>query len=476
LCEIDPERACRYCLTFHTLSKFLGHFAMIIRVRTNVGVWRVEVSPSAFPQDIKNEIGRTRPNAVYEKPLSFDPKYENPIDASKTIGSQGLCHGSMIYARVDSESCVERNVDADGTGNSIKSNRKMISKDGSIKVVDADAGKNSFRKGTLALRDMKMAWTLNEFMAMDSQYEFKIKRQETSWVTGGVSLDTPSCDDFQRYLSQFQYRRSRFGYLYGSFLKEEDETKVVVECIYEPQQVADPDAAEGFEVLEDPNEERVDSLAEMLGLTKVGWIFGHPTREKDIQLTGAEIIMAAELQLECNGGLGETPFVTVKVSCGKDGKVSFEAFQASLQCMEMVAEQAIFVDKDNPKVCNVNETFTALQEGKPSKTVDCNFFLTVVPIRQHVSDTFVSQFPKANREGVVQTLDLIKKQLTKSGRDGWAFIDLLSDFSLLLFLCDFLDFNTDIPKICQSVTHREIPLEQGYQIIIASMAGMDTAY
>eukprot|EP00957_Ditylum_brightwellii_P187234 14259959-Ditylum_brightwellii.AAC.1 len=92
--------------------------------------------------------------------------------------------------------------------------------------------------------------------------------------------------------------------------------------------------------------------------------------------------MAAELQLEAADGVEQTPFVTVKVTVGDDGNVSFEAFQVSRQCMEMVAEQALEVGP-NPGFCYVNETFTAIQEGKASKTVENNFFLTVVPIVQH---------------------------------------------------------------------------------------------
>ena len=86
--------------------------------------------------------------------------------------------------------------------------------------------------------------------------------------------------------------------------------------------------------------------------------------------------MAAELQLEAAGGPEETPFVTIKVGQGKDGTVGVEAFQVSQQCMAMVAEEALEIDTD-PGVCKINDTFTAIQEGKESKTIDNNFFLTV---------------------------------------------------------------------------------------------------
>ena len=219
------------------------------------------------------------------------------------------------------------------------------------------------------------------------------------------------------------------------------------------------------------------NLAKMLGLERVGWIVGHPPREEGFQLSAAEIIMAAELQLESAGGIEPTPFVTVRVTVNDEGNVVVETFQVSLQCMEMVAEEALDVGP-NPGFCYVNETFTAIQEGKPSATVENNFFLTVVPINAYQSDTFISMFPKANRaySNRTQTHDEMKRQLSKSGQNGWTFIDLLSDFELLLYLCRFLDVKTDMPNICQSVKDREVPLDDGYKIIISSMAGIDGSY
>ena len=436
----------------------------------------------------------------------------------------------MIHCRVDASTCAENIVDASaassstsrdsetkpevGTTSGSSNTKRIIDKDGSIKLVHAEPSSSlpsvdrGFRKGLLPLRDMKMAWTLHEFNAMDEKYNFKIKRQEASFVgKGGVFLDSSAVDDFQSHLRKFQFRRQRFGYLYGTFVDEEEEepekpasthraapwgartgdgenakkrkknSKVVVEAIYEPPQEADPDAAEGFVLLEDPMERNVESLAEMLGLTKVGWIVGHPPREEGFQLSAAEVIMAAELQLEAAGGVEPTPFVTVRVTVGDDGNVVVEAFQVSLQCMEMVAEEALDVGP-NPGFCYVNETFTAIQEGKPSKTVENNFFLTVVPINRYQSDVFVAMFPKPNRphDDRAQTHDEMKRQLSKSGTAGWTFIELLSDFALLLYLCQFLDMKTDMPKICESVKNREVPLDDGYKIIIASMAGLDGLY
>lgn len=483
---------------------------MLIRVRTNVGIWRVDGldETTSTAQAILDGIAATRPHVDYETPFSLDPAGRQLLQESSTLASQGLRHGSMVYCKVDPSTCADNTTTAAAdagaaadTGAAAASEptmmqnmRRIIDKDGSIKMVHddsikRDATERGFRKGMLPLRDIKMHWTLNEFCAMDDQYNFKIQRQDKSFVVQGggtVSLETTAANDFQSYLRRFQFQRQQFGYLYGKFVpisddtdKKDDEVKcnVIVEAIYEPPQEADPSAPGGFSMLEDEREEQVDKLASLMGLEKVGWIYGHPPREKGFVMSSAEVIMAAELQLEQAQGVQPSPFVTIKVTVGDDANVSFEAFQVSRQCMEMVAEEALQVGP-NPGFCYVKDTFTAIQEGKPSKTVENNFFLTVVPIEQHNSDLLVQQFPKANRDHDDRTpsKDELKRQLSKSGSAGWSFIDLLSDFHLLLYLTQFLDMETDMPKICESIVNRDIPLNDGYKLIIASMAGMDGSY
>ena len=257
---------------------------MIIRVRSNVGVWRVEgLDPEAATgENILAEIAKTRPHVTYEKQLSRDPACQQPLDLSMTLMNLNLKHGAMIHCRVDPASCADASVAVAGGDNGAEQSatttaagndtqdttsvhmKRVIDKDGAIKLVPSNEVRNSgedngFRRGMMPLRDMKMAWTLNEFIAMDSQFVFKMARQEKS-ICSQVSLDSPSIADFQSYLQRFQFARKRFAFLYGTYQESEDDSKqkkVVVEAIYEPPQEPDSDAAEGFEQLEDPLEDKV---------------------------------------------------------------------------------------------------------------------------------------------------------------------------------------------------------------------------
>jgi nuclear protein localization protein 4 homolog len=63
--------------------------------------------------------------------------------------------------------------------------------------------------------------------------------------------------------------------------------------------------------------------------------------------------------------------------------------------------------------------------------------------------------------------------LIRVGTKGWTFADQLADFQLLLYLCNFISAKDDLPLLCRAVTDREVPLDEGYQLLLRSIAGMD---
>ena len=227
---------------------------------------------TATGETVLAEIAKTRPHVSYEKPLSRDPACQQQLDLGASLQSQNLRHGSMIHCRVDPSTCATADAPVSASGENESGTgapqdsgnmKRIIDKDGQIKLVPTNEVRSSaddkgFRRGMMPLRDIKMAWTLSEFEAMDSQFVFKIKRQEQA-ICSQVSLDSPSIQNFQSYLQRFQFARKRFAFLYGKYEVSEDSgtKKTIVEAIYEPPQEPDSDAAEGFEQLEDPLEDKV---------------------------------------------------------------------------------------------------------------------------------------------------------------------------------------------------------------------------
>ena len=84
------------------------------------------------------------------------------------------------------------------------------------------------------------------------------------------------------------------AWLYGYYSEDPnypEGVRVNVEAIYEPPQMGE---INGVQELEDPNEAKVNMLAEALTLEKVGWIF--TTINHDAFLSSAEVRKVAKLQ------------------------------------------------------------------------------------------------------------------------------------------------------------------------------------
>jgi hypothetical protein len=155
-----------------------------------------------------------------------------------TVHEAGLSNGDMIYLNIDE---TKMGVHEASSG------KKLITKDGSIVAQDIQSTLKStgFRPGMLPLRSMKMHWTLNEFIALDEQFVYKIKAPEKG-ICQLVSVDTGSIKDFQSYLRNFDFQVMRVGFLYGQIV---DNSKLKVEVIYEPPQESTDIS---FQLLPDP--------------------------------------------------------------------------------------------------------------------------------------------------------------------------------------------------------------------------------
>jgi hypothetical protein len=82
---------------------------MLIRVRSNVGVWKIDglSEATATVQDVLEAIAIQRPYVVYEMPLSADAACATPLDTGKTLAEQRMRHGSMVHCRVDAETTID---------------------------------------------------------------------------------------------------------------------------------------------------------------------------------------------------------------------------------------------------------------------------------------------------------------------------------------------------------------------------------
>lgn len=68
----------------------------------------------------------------------------------------------------------------------------------------------------MALKSMKMQWTLNDFVSLDEQFVYKIKSCDASFCAK-VTMDEACINNFIRFMQVYDFKRTRVGYLYGNF-------------------------------------------------------------------------------------------------------------------------------------------------------------------------------------------------------------------------------------------------------------------
>eukprot|EP00937_MAST-01D_sp_MAST-1D-sp2_P005003 g5003.t1 len=425
--------------------------AIVVRIGSKAGTWRIngvaaDTSVLALKRRIEAEHGVVAATAS----LSRDRAGKEALGDAATLAGEGLArNGQMLYLSFPES--------APGTGT-----KKQVRKDGTIVQAEGGGADAGFRPGMRSLRSIKKHWNLSDFCHMDDQYNFYIKKGERKeGACTSLHVDSALCNDFQNFMRRVgaePFGACRCGFLFGRFL---EDGKVQVDAMYEVPQEG---TQGGVSMFEDEHEERAEAVAGYLGFERVGVMIAHPPRAEGHKLTGAETKLAADLNLEVGA---DKPFVVVTCTLGEDGGAVFEAYQVSEQCLAMADAGALQESSDATK-CQVHETFTAMVEMKAEPAVDVSFFLVPVAVNAHDSGLDCA-FPRANRDGSLQTQDAIGQHLRQ--RADQPFVKRIADYHLLIYLCNFLDQATDMQAVCANVRDGA-PVQEGFELIISHTGGV----
>jgi len=297
----------------------------------------------------------------------------------------------------------------------------------------------------------------------------------------------------------------RIGFLYGTYEKtNQTEIPLGLEAkicaIYEPPQ---KNASNKVTLEDSPEIQKIDTMASLCGLTRVGWLLSDlvaldpkegtvkELRKAETHFVSAEeLITAASFQLQhpnpcrmSESGYFGSKFVTVICSGGTDNQIGFNGYQASNQCMDLVRGRVIIPTLDAPELafCKDSDDELLIPEvfysGKDEYGNEVKKEAKPMPVEYLISDMNVTMpkeasyswsseteehdFPIENRTLLgdreqVQDLNALAKYLRSYSGDGISTAILQKDFNKIFsnfHMLVWLTCEENLPACgCEGVT------------------------
>lgn len=334
-----------------------------------------------------------------------------------------------------------------------------------------------------------------------------IERTRIKWSpsrTQLVKADADALNIFQSFISQMEWGLQRYGILYGQY--DEKTATVEAHAVYEPEQHGNSYL---FELLDDPRIAKVDRIAQLLGLRRVGVICSHPPRDMEkIVLSVREMLLCAREQSRFGD---ECVLLTVSPSTSgeRDGLIECQAWQTSSQCiylyrMGMLHEPTIAelrgaastntdpatggVTTADPlsipeeaRLVGSTVELEVAQEDRdsqgrqrftaqaPSKLVDTRWFTSYIAVQQFSSGVVRSLFMRISRPGMAPpTFQNLKNYLQDPKRRNASFAEKIADFHVLVFLAEVFSIEDDLPTLAEAAQLRVMTDEaRNYEAILA---------
>jgi hypothetical protein len=302
-----------------------------------------------------------------------------------------------------------------------------------------------------------------------------VKQQTTPFVPFiSVSASASAC--FNRGLAETNHQQMRFGILYGRFERprynadgvvldgDENARGTMVDAIYEPPQAFDPDV--GVTLLHDPDAQRVETIAGLMQLVRVGYIISHKPR--DFALSGAELIHVARTAVAV-GIKGAKRGTAILVAIPSEaGHVAYEAFQPSKQCLRLVRDGVLTHDLN--RMDFVRSTCPLRVAKQPTHAIDTHYFTVPIAIRAHTGP-LRSDFSPKHRHIQPSQHDLAAVLMAAGPEDSISRV--FGDFHLLLFIAlSGVLAEEDVAVIATSVAAQSQEPAYGFVLLLKSFLGL----
>ncbi|KAI4839742.1 nuclear protein localization protein 4 [Plasmodium brasilianum] len=490
---------------------------IIVRLRCEIGLYRIEVDKNKKLIDLKKKIEELL-NVPTEKQELF--LLENPNEALSddacTLSTYKIQNGSIVQLRskvkpIANKKREERNEGMKGSNPSKtslqnepvsknsyfeeKSQKKMVNDDkggtdfNGKKEIDNKSNKKSENEPNfksfdyfLKLRgynttDLPLNLAYKSVYLIKGQFNkiplsITLKHQEYRHVD---HLELMNVEEIKNFVNYWCFTNNMFeqraGWMYG-YYKEDTHynlgIRAVCECIYEPPQINENNK---IKLLSDDFIDSVDLIAERLGLERIGWIFTHLPRKE--YLTSDEVVHIAKLQLANikknmhYTNYSVSNFITCTIS--PDPMLSNEpvtnAFMVSDLGMALIRDNLIEENQTDPSHVqlrnpNKNELLPQILEGgKETNKFDTDWFIVRVneSAPKNIRSIFKNfHFPRENRVNAQTVFDVKEYFASTKLERGTNGNFRCSDFHLILFVSKVLDIETALALCDAALNKKEI--------------------
>lgn len=293
--------------------------------------------------------------------------------------------------------------------------------------------------GGMAVSDDKMQYTGAELLSALNAGRIKWQAARVK----KVQIDSDASTYFQSYPMRSGWKIMRLGIMYGTY--DAFTKTVAVHAIYEPEQEGNES---GFRLGADPREHRVDQLANLLGLQRVGIVVTHPPRDaSEVTLSGVEILLAAREQSRFGDHC-------VIVTCAPDAatkQFAAQGWQASEQAVELFRMAVLSPSTEKLGYITSSIALEVAKDEKddkgrpkmvvkePSHEIDTHFMTAFLAIEQFHSEVVFNTFIRISRPGEAPpnfaNLDAYFKDAKRVNKK---FHEKIQDFHILIFLMENL--------------------------------------
>ncbi|EAN32846.1 NPL4 family protein [Theileria parva strain Muguga] len=328
---------------------------MILRVKSKIGISRLELSEDSTVGDLKNKIKeRIQFTNNSQLKLYIEYNHQHLLEDEVRLSEIGVVHGTSLvldngvdeisYKTITTRpSSVTEEIDLNSQPNETTTPPNSQLSEGEkldgplFKSFDAYLHENGFEIGDLPLMNsfvpIKIKRGAINKVSVTLPKSITIRHQKYRHVDHLEMMNVDEVRGFANFwLSELQMSLQRIGWMYGYYTEDHHYPygiRAVCEAIYEPPQFS---TINDVVMLEDEMLCSVDKIAEKLGLERVGMIFTRLPNE--CFLTARELMRVIEMQYNSlrhthYTGYPVSTMVTCTMSPDDSGQPVLNAFMAS---------------------------------------------------------------------------------------------------------------------------------------------------